>query len=65
MFRTVPEFTMEIPPTGLKRKKFLAKGAGSLSKCCGNLFKNYAYCFKIPIRKNMVYILKLFVPIKL
>lgn len=28
MFGTVvPEFTVGIPPTGLKRKKFLAKGS--------------------------------------
>lgn len=47
----VLEFTMEIPPSGLKRKSSWQKGAGSLSKCCGNLLNNYAFCFKIPISK--------------
>lgn len=46
------------PSNWTEKKKFLAKRAGSLSKCCGNLFKNYAYCFKIPIRKTWCISLK-------
>lgn len=52
VFRTVVgEFTMELPPTGLRNKSSWQKRADPLNKC-SNLPKNCAYCFKISIRKT-------------